>query len=304
MPVPQTSVNFRDLLDPRFQEIWDSEYPQPDEMIDKFFRKEPTNGRDEMKFSSVGTMTDFEEFSGTVPYNSSYQGYDTTLIPLEFANGFQVDRKLYDDDQYHIMDQKPRGLKASAFRTRQKFAARPFNMAFSIDTYFYVNTEGVPLCSNNHTTTSQASTAVGFDNYGTAALSAVAVATARRAMVQFRGDQAEIITVVPDTLLYHPDNYEQAFEIINSGGKLNTSDNNPNVHQGRYDGMEWNYLTSATNWFMIDSKLMKDWLIWTDRMPLEFNSAEEFDTFIAKWRAYMRFGNCWTNWRWLYGNEV
>lgn len=304
MANPHASVNFGDLLDPRFHEIWDSEYPQHADMIPKIYRKEPSNGRDEMKFSSVGTMVDFEEFTGTVAYNSQFQGYDTTLIPLEFTNGFQVERKLFDDDQYHVMDQKPRALKASAFRTRQKFAARPFNMAFTADSYFYVNTEGVALSSNTHTTTSTASTSAGFDNYSTGALTAVSVATNRRQMVQFRGDQAEIISVVPNVLLYPPDLYEQAYEIINSPGKLNTGDNNANVHQGRYEGWEWNYLTSSSNWFMIDSELMKQFLIWCDRVDLEFGSAEEFDTFIAKWRAYMRLGNCWTNWRFINGNEV
>lgn len=304
MPVPAVSVSFGDLIDPRFHEIWDAEYPSHKDMISTFFRDEPSNGRDEMKFSSIGTMTDFEEFTGTVAYNAQFQGYDTRLIPLEFTNGFQVERKLFDDDQYNVMDQKPRALKASAFRTRQKFAARPFNMAFVNDQYFYVNSEGVSLCNDSHTTTSDASTSSGFDNKITGALSAVSVATARRQMVQFRGDQAEIISVSPDTLLYPPDLYEQAYEIISSPGKLNTGDNNANVHQGRYEGIEWNYLTNTANWFMIDSVLMKQFLVWTDRVPLEFGSAEEFDTFIAKWRAYMRFGNAWLNWRWILGAEV
>ena len=304
MPVPAVSVSFGDLLDPRFQEIWDSEYPQPDEMIDKLFDKVSTNGRDTMQFSSVGTMPDFEEFTGTVSYNGQFQGYDTTMTPLEFTNGFQVERKLFDDDQYHVMDQKPRGLKASAFRTRQKHAARPFNFAFLNDQFFYVNTEGVALCSDSHTTTSEASTATGFDNRVTGALTAVSVATARIQMTKFRGDQGEIITTTPDTLLYAPDNYEQAYEIIMSGGKLDTANNNSSVHQGRYRGIEWQYLTSATNWFMLDSQAMKLFLKWTDRMPLEFGAAEEFDTFIAKWRAYMRYANCWINWRFLIGAEV
>jgi hypothetical protein len=302
--VPATGVHFGDLLDPRFQEIWDAEYPQHQDMISTFFRDEPTNGRDEMKFSSVGTMVDFEEWTGTVPYNAQFQGYDTRLIPLEYANGFQIERKLYDDDQYHVMDQKPRGLRASAFRTRQKHAARIFNLAFVNDQYFYVNSEGVALCSDSHTTTSNAPTNAGFDNRLTGALTATAVATARRQMVQFRGDQAEIISVTPDTLLYPVDLYEQAYEIISSAGKLDTANNNPNVHQGRYEGIEWNYLTSPTNWFMIDSVLMKQFLVWTDRIELEFGSAEEFDTYVAKWRAYMRYGNAWTNWRWIIGSEV
>lgn len=302
--VPAVSQNFGDLLDIRFQEIWDAEYPQPEDMIDMLFDRVPSNGRDTMTFSSVGTLADFEQFNGTVAYNAQFQGYDTTLTPLEFTNGFQVERKLFDDDQYHVMDQKPRGLKASAFRTRQKHAARIFNLAFVNDQFFYVNTEGVSLCNDAHTTTSEASTATGFDNRTTGSMTATAVATMRRQFVQFRGDQGEVITPTPDLLLYHPDKYEQAFEIISSGGKLDTSNNNPNVHQGRYKGVEWNYLSSSENFFMVDMRWAKLFLKWTDRIPLEFGSAEEFDTFIAKWRAYMRYGNGWINWRWILGAEV
>ena len=69
------------------------------------------------------------------------------------------------------------------------------NNAFSIDTLFYNNSEGVALCSNSHITTSGASTSTGFDNLGTASLTATAVAAARISMVDFRGDRAERIGI-------------------------------------------------------------------------------------------------------------
>jgi hypothetical protein len=77
-----------------------------------------------MTWSQVGTLGDFTEFTGTVGYQSQSLGYNTTMTPVEFTNGIQVERKLFDDDQFHIMDQKPRALALSAFRTRQKHAAR------------------------------------------------------------------------------------------------------------------------------------------------------------------------------------
>jgi phage anti-repressor protein len=105
-----------------------------------------------------------------------------------------------------------------------------------------------------------------------------------------RGDQAERISISPDELWFPPDLYEQAFEIISSMGKVDTANNNVNVHEGRYTFYEWNYLTSTKNWFMCDSKMRKQYAFWSDRVPLEFAMAEDLDTLLAKWRAYMRYG--------------
>ena len=155
---PHVSTAFGDLLDPRFQKIFYERYKQLPTMLPEFFNFIGTNGRADMRWSDVGTLPDWGVFGGTVDYKSSSQGYDTIATPLEFASGIQIERKLFDDDQYNIMDQRPRALATSAQRTREKHGARLFNNAFSVDTLFYVNSEGVALCSDSHTTTSQAST--------------------------------------------------------------------------------------------------------------------------------------------------
>ncbi len=203
------------------------------------------------------------------------------------------------------MDQRPRALAASANRTRQSHGARMFNLAFSVDGFgFYTNTEGISLCNDSHTTTSSASTASGFDNVVTTALTATAVAAARIQMVGFRGDQAERISVIPDELWYPPDLYEEAFEIVSSMGKLDTANNNRNVHEGVYRTVEWNYMTDTNNWFLVDSTMKRNMVFWTDRIALEFAMIEDFDTFVAKWRAYMRYAFAYTDWRWILGANV
>jgi phage major head subunit gpT-like protein len=304
MPVPHASGNFGDLLDPRFQKIVDDEYKQIPDMLGQVYTMVGTNGRNNMTWSEVGTLTDWDEFTGTVAYAAQAQGYDVTMTPVEFAKGIQVERKLFDDDQYHIMDQRPRALGASAGRTRQKHGARLFNNAFSVDTMFYSHSEGVALCSNSHTTNSGASTSSGFDNLITAALTATAVFAARLQMVGFRGDQAERIDVEPDELWFPPDLSEQAFEIIKSQGKVDTANNNRNYHEGKYKPYEWRYLTDTNNWFMCDGRMRKQYAYWSDRIAMEFAMIEDFDTLIAKWRGYMRYGMTYTNWRWVNGAQV
>lgn len=304
MANPHTSEQFGDLLDPRFQRIFDDRLRQVPDMVMEVYTDAGTNGRNNMMWSEVGTMPDWAQFTGQVSYQSRSQGYDVTATPIEFTSGFQIERKLFDDDQYNIMDQRPRGLATSYVRTRQSHAARVFNNAFAVDTMFYSHSEGVGLCNNSHTTTSGASTASGFDNLTTAALTHTAVTAARKQMVQFRGDQAEIIAVTPDELWYPVALYDRAQEILGSRGRPEDATNAVNIHMGQFRGVEWIYMNDTNNWFMVDSMGRRDNLFWTDRIGVEFAMVEDFDTLIAKWRGYARYAMARVDWRFILGSQV
>ncbi len=304
MPAPHVSESFADLLDPRFREIAHEQYAQLPDMLSELFTMPSDNGRADERWSSVGALDNFGQFTGTVNYDSFNQGFDTIATHIEFASGIQVERKLFDDDQYGIIEQRPRALATAAARTRQVHGARLLNNAFSNDQFFYVDSEGVALCSDSHTTNSGASTAAGFDNLTTAALSATAMSAARIQMVNYRDDRANRISITPDELWIPPDLFEQAFEIVSALGKVDTADNNPNVHRGAYTVKEWNYLTDTNNWFLSDSTLRKQSAFWVDRVPIEFAMAEDIDTLIAKFRGYMRYLNAKIDWRWILGANV
>lgn len=305
MPAPHISTNFGDLLDPRFQKIFYEQYDQLPSMIDDLFSKQTHNGRADMKWSSVGAFGDWNDFTGTVTYDSLNQGYDTTATYLEFVSGCQVERKLFDDDQFNIMDKRPQGLAIAANRTREKHAARLLNNMTSVDSYFYVNSEGVSLVSDSHTTNaSGVSTASGFDNKVTSALSATALSAARIQGQKFRDDRGNRMQVNFDELWIPIDLYDQAWEIVNSTGKLDTANNNKNVHEGKYKIKSWNYLTDASDWSLQDSTMRKMCAHWVDRTPMEFKMAEDIDTLVAKWRGYMRYSFAWTDWRFIVGASV
>lgn len=304
MAVPHVSTNFGDLLDPRFQRIFNDAAPQLNDMLPVLFTFTPDNGRADMRWSQVGGYTNIPEFTGTVTYQSSDQVYDTTATHVEFASGIQVERKLFDDDQYNIMDQRPSGLARASQRTRQTHGARIFVNAFSVDTKFYNNSEAVALCSDSHTTTTGASTANGFDNLVTTALSATALSAGRIQMVGFRDAQANRSQVNPDELWIPPDLFEEAYEIVASMGKVDVADNNRNVHEGAYTIHEWNYMSDANNWFVADSALRKESVFWVDRVSNEFAFTEDMDTILAKWRLYSRYSNAHTDWRFILGAQV
>ncbi|MCH8914188.1 MAG: Mu-like prophage major head subunit gpT family protein [Planctomycetes bacterium] len=305
MPVPHASTGFGDLLDPRFQRIFHEQYEQLPDMLPMLYTMPPPNGRADMRWSQSGAFQDWGQFNSSVSYQSSAQGYDTIATPLEFASGFQVERKLVDDEQYNIIEQWPAGLATAAQRTRQVHGARPLNNAFSVDTFFYVNSEAVAMCSDSHTTTNpNTSTASGFDNLVTTALSATSLTAARIQMVGFLDDAGNRMMLSPDELWLPPNLFDVAYEIVASMGKVDTADNNRNVHEGAYTIHEWNYMTDTNNWIMGDSALRKQMMFWIDRVAPEFAFAEDLDTITGKWRGYGRWGNAHTDWRWSLGAQV
>jgi len=303
--MPAQSTAFGDLLDPRFQKIFHEEIPQLEDMLPELYNFVPHNGRDVMTWSEIGAFEDWADFGGSVDYQDVSQGYDVTMTYLEKASGFKVERKLFDDDQFHIMDQRTSGLATAYKRGRQKDGARMFNNAASVDTRFYSHSEAVALVSNSHTTLSGASTATGFDNLVTTAFSAVSLASARIQARKFRDDNANRMDVNMDEIWFGTDLYEKVFEVIESMGKVDTAENNRNVHHGAYKMLEWNYMdTDSNNWFITDSSLRRMFVKWVDRIGVEFAFAEDMDTIIAKWRGYGRYANAHLNWRWILGGIV
>jgi len=299
-----TNANFADLLDPRFNRIYNETYKDLPDYRSRYYDVQRAKLYTE-RVSSVGTFGDVSQFTGSVSYDDVYQGYDTTITPVEFSKGFQIERRLFETDQFSVMDGKPKGLARAMNRRYQIDSTRVFNNAFAVDNFFYTNSENVALCSNSHTTTSGDTTASGFDNLVTTSLSATSLAAARIQMVGYRGDRAEKISVMPDLLVVPPGLYETAYEIVGSKGKVDTANNNANVHYGQYEVIEEIYLSDTNNWFLIDSGLMKsEGFVWMGAVDPEFAFVEDFDSLIGKWRVYCVHANAWVNWRHILGASV
>ena len=305
-----TSGNFPDILDARFKRIFDAAYTQIKDAIPTLYNTDGDLGpqKDTTRFSQVGTFGDFETFPGSVKYDDVYEGYDTTLTHVAYAKGFQVEHTLAEDDLYSVMDGKPRALGDAYARTRQKWAAQTFVNAFSNDTTWQTGGDGVALCSNSHTTRAAGvSTATGFDNLGTASLSAVSVSAARILARKFRDDRGHPVEIDCTALLYPIDLWEPAEEIIRSTGKLDTPNNNINALQGVMSSLMpggWIRLTDVNDWWMVDTSYMKQFLMWINREEQPLAMVEDFDTLMGKWRKYCRLSLGWDNWRWVFGNQV
>jgi hypothetical protein len=301
------SENFGDLLEPGLRKIYTEQYDMLPEMRPLLFNVQGSSTSYE-KSSSVGSFGDMEVFKGTIQYDDVEQGYDVTYRHVQLAKGFKVERALFDDDLYNVIARKPRGLAISANRTFEKYAASIFNNAFTGSGTIVVdgetilsNSEGQALCSTAHPYSPSDSTTQS--NYGTSALSPAAVEATRIAMAAIKDDKGQLISVMPDLILVPRALEETAWEIISSKGKVDSAENNANFHFGKYKLAVWDFMTDANDWFMIDSTMMRQYLNWFDRIPLEFYKDKEFDTLLSKFANYARCSFGFDDWRWCYGHK-
>jgi hypothetical protein len=247
---------------------------------------------------SMGDTSDLEEFTGSIPYDDQGESYKTDYEHKEYVRGIKIERKLVLNDLYSQINRKPQGLALGAFRRKEKDGASVFNNAFNAA---ITGGDAVCLCSSAHPSKNGGA---NQSNTGTDALSPTSVESVRQDMIEFKTDRDNETTVIPDMLLVPHQLEETAWEIINSKGKVDTAQNNANFHQGKYKLVVWNnFLTSATRWFMIDSELMKMFLNWFDREPLEFFKDQNFDQLMAKYAAHAHYSFGWSDWRWVFGNN-
>ena len=303
---PMTSSQLPRLLDKRLREVSERAFKELSEgRIEQLYRMLSTESAFE-EFYEIGALPDIPEFNGELQFLSVAPGYYTKVEPKEFAGGVLFERKLLDDKKYNVMDNRAAMLAEAAARVREKYGVRPFAYAFSSAYDFQTSEEAVSLCSTAHTTKAGVSTATGFSNSGTSALSKTSVAATRLLMRKFKNDIGERISIEPDTLLVPDSLYDTAMEIVGTPAGYDTAALDKNMQAGRYKVIPYLRLDdySTKNWFMLDSRLMKRFLLWLDRIKPEVNNQIDFNTYQVKHSIYFRIGNGFTNWRFIYGHNV
>ncbi len=287
------SKHFGALLTPGLAEVFWEEYNVVPSVIPMLYNVKTSNQATETD-QGVGSMGLFPEFEGRIEYDSPELLWSATWTHTEFAKGFQIERKLFDDNLYGVMRDRATDLGRAAFRTRETKAALLFNNAATTAGY-----DGVALISANHPLSP--SDATVQSNSFSLALSNANLTTVRAAMRAFTDDRTNLANVQPDLLIVPPELEETAWKIVQTPTLYEPGSANltGNFHRARYSVIVWDYLTDSTRWFLADSRLMKRFLKWYDRVPLEFGQTDDFDTFVAKYRAYMRFSYGYSNWRWI-----
>jgi hypothetical protein len=303
---PLNSAAFVRLLKKDMREVSEKKFKDLPSSIPRFFKVLSSDSAWE-EFYGVSGLPDIPEFNGKLSYLGRAPGFHNKIEPKEFAAGVTTERKFIDDNKWGVLRNHATSLIESMSRTREKFAARPFNYAFSGTFDFLQSEENVSLCNDSHTTKAGTSTTSGFDNAGTSALSKTSVAATWLAMRMFRDEISQRIEMSDNFALIVPDTLgDTAEEIAGTVKSLDTAEGNINPQYGRYKVERHMRLDEydTNNWFMVNTDLMKRFLIWIDRIPAETDTIVDFETKSVKHSVYGRWGYGHTDWRWIYGHNV
>lgn len=304
MAVPLTSANFSDVLDPRFREVVIGTYEKGKSRIPDLFGVKTSDRVDE-RYSSLTPMGKFQTFVGSIAYDGPEQEYDVTATHVEKCLGIEIQRKLYDDDQFGVIEDQFEQLGLSAFKTQEDDAANMFVGAFSTASDFFSHTEGVAWCSNSHTTpVTDVSTSTGFDNLITSALDPTALDAAVVQFRLFKDAAGDRLDVTPDLLIVPVNLRATADQVIGSTNIAFEQSNTKNVYEGKFQVYDWYRLTDTNDWFIANSANLKKHCLWFWRVQLELARMEMFDTITARGRGYMRYSMMRTDWRDLLGAQV
>lgn len=297
MANPMNQGNWSYFVQKDLSHHFATEYEEFESMIPALFTpREPDQAI--VYEAVVGDLGSVDVFDGEITFDETKQSYRKAVEEVEYALGVKVTKKLRRNDLYGIVQTRVRRL-AQRFRAkREGICSDLFNGAFSTSTV----ADTLSLCNSAHTSDVGGSTQ---SNSGTSAFSPANVEATRRLMIKFKSNRDNITTTFPDMLLLPTNLEEQGYELIKSKGKVDTAQNNANFHEGKYKMAVWhNWLTDQNNWFMINSKLMEEYLSIYEWNPVEFFFAGEFDTLTSKHAGYMSINVSAVDWRFVYGQNV
>src|SRR3990167_524577 len=292
-----TTGDWPDALEPIAHKNFDVGMEKVPAEKEMFYSVRKSSKRTET-YMELGDGGPMNEFTGSIDYDTFSEGFSFTVTARQFAKGIKIERQFVETDQQDVVEGLPQILGRKAHERIALDIFFPFNNAFNTS---ITTLDGLALCSTVHTSNNGGT---NQSNRGSSSFSPLAVEATRINMKNFRTNTDSRFYVNPDTIVVPEDLFESAFEVINATGKVDTAQNNPNFHKGKYNLVHSIWLNDTNNWFITDSRLCKSMMTWNDIVPLEFNQAKDFDGMTAKYAAYMFYSRIPRDWRFVFGHNV
>lgn len=292
-----TTGNWPDALEPIAHKNFDIGMEKVPAEKELFYKVRGSKKKTET-YMEIGDIGPMNEFKGSVDYDDVSEGYKFTVTAKQFAKGIKIERQFVETDQQDVIEMLPQMLGRAAHNRLAGDIFSIFNNAFNTT---ITTVDGLALGSSAHTSNNGGS---NQSNLSTTGFSALAVESMRIKMKKFLTNRDNRFDINPDTIIVPEDLFEAAYEVINASGKVDTANNNPNFHKGKYNLIHSVWLNDTQNWFMADSRLMKMFNTWNDIVDLEFNKAKDFDGMVAKYASYMFYSYVPRDWRWLGASQV
>jgi len=286
--MPVASSNFGVLLEPGLRKVFFQSYKDLPEQFSVLFTVKTSKKAKETDYHIAGIGEwDVKESMGAPTSDVIRPGDDVVYTHDEYGKQCQIERKFVDDEMYDVIQKIPKSLGKGARQKPEKISAEVLNGGFANTGY-----DGVSLFSNSHPRRG----AIGgtVDNLHSGALSDATLKTGLTLGRKMTDDAGMKIEWKGKRLVIPADLEFTAIKITQSPLESDTTDNNVNALKG-ITPFVWDYLTSATAWFLQDPSFES--LIFWWRIRPEFNKDKEFTTMLASWLGYERFSCGYSDFR-------
>ncbi len=204
--------------------------------------------------SGLGRMVQKGEIA-SITYVDPVQSAKVTYVDDEFALGFQISRRMIEDDQYGNASQNAKWLGRAARLTQEFLGGALLDDAFSGSTY--TGLAGEALCSLTHSLLNDSGT---YSNRiaGNPSLSVTGYQAGLELMEAQVDHQGDPMPMIARRLIVDRTDEMMAIQLTKNANEPNTTDRNINAalnKQGIDDYKLLHYKTADGAWFLQDPQL-------------------------------------------------
>ncbi len=300
MATPMRNTDFRSVVEPILNEVFDGVYEQRADEWKQVFREQkgiPRNYHEEPVLYGFGAAPELPD-GMAVTYQSGGVLFLQRYLYKVYGLAFALTKVLVEDgDHIRIGQTYAKHLAQSLIETKETLAANILNRAFN---GAYTGGDGVSLISTAHRIVNGT-----FSNQLTtpAALSQTSL---EQLLIQIRNavdNNGKRIRLTPKQIVTGPSNVFQAETLLKSVLRSGTADNdiNPVKSMGLLASGQANLsrITSTTAWWIQTDA--PEGLKLLMRRGLEKSMEGDFETDSMRYKATERFVLGWTDPRGLYG---
>lgn len=305
-------AKFGALLEPGLRKIFFETYDEIPEQYSKIYNMHTSKKAAEYDFG-MGAFGDWEKRASqvdSVSYKTLSPGLKRTYVHDAFTQGFGITREMFDDDQYREMEKMAKAMARSGRAKVEKDAMKPLINGFNKAQHPIYDGEALfsvahPLLEMDYVATPSAPKG---KNLVTGPLNDANLKNALKMMRETLDEVGNLIQIRATKLIVPPALEDTAIRVLKSeqqsGGQLNDTNKFLNGYGLQIEVMDYLSLASGgsdTHWFLQSTGNHELNFFW--RVKPEFKWEEDFDTFVEKYRGYMRYSYGVSDWRGLVASQ-